>query len=265
MENEFEKIKKIGLIFDTHAHYNSVEFDKNRNEVIDYISQNGVKKVCNISSSLDECCSSIELAQNFDFIYCTVGIHPENIYNLKENWLDELETLAKKNKVVAIGEIGLDYHYESFDKSKQLEVFTKQLELADKLNLPVAIHSRDAANDTIETLKKFNKITGVIHCFSGSVPIALTYLEMGFFVGITGIITFKNAKQIKETIKQIPLEKIVIETDCPYLAPEPWRGKVCNSAMLVSVIEAISQIKQISIEDVVTQTYKNGLKLYRIE
>ena len=229
----FEKIKMLNSIFDTHAHYNDPVFNNNQNEIIEHIKQNGISNVCNISASLKECQTSIELANKYDFFVCAVGIHPENVYNLPDDWITKLEKFATQKKVVAIGEIGLDYHYDKFDKNKQIEIFSQQMKLAQKLNLPVVIHSRDASLDTLNILKKFPEVKGVVHCFSGSVETALNYLEMGYFIGFTGIITFKNAKQVKKVAEKIPLENIVIETDCPYLAPEPWRGQICNSSMLV--------------------------------
>ena len=260
-----EKIKQLNAIFDTHAHYNDKKFDKNRIEIIKHIKKNGVSNVCNISSSLEECKTSIELANKFDFFICTVGIHPENIYNLPNDWTIKLENFAKQKKVVAIGEIGLDYHYDKFDKNKQIETFENQMNIAAKFNLPVVIHSRDATMDTLNIIKKFPTVRGVIHCFSGSAESALKYIELGYFIGFTGILTFKNAKQVKTVAKIVPIEKVVIETDCPFLAPEPWRGQICNSSMLISVVQELAKIKQIEIEDVVKITQKNGFKLYRIK
>ena len=261
----FEQIKNINLIFDTHAHYNDPKFIENQFEILDYVHKNGVSNICNMSASLEECETSIELAKKFDFMFCAVGIHPENVENLNEGWIEKLEKLAKQKKVVAIGEIGLDYHYENFDKDKQIDSFESQLELAKKLNLPVAIHSRDATFDTTNILKKFSSVNGVVHCFSGSVEFAKQILNLGYFIGFTGILTFKNSKQIKEVARVVPLEKIVIETDCPFLAPEPWRGEICNSAMLVSVVKKLAEIKEVSVEEIVKVTHKNAFKLYRIK
>lgn len=255
----------INSIFDTHAHYNDAKFDDNRFELIKHIHQNGVSNVCNVSDSLEDCKSSIELAQKVDFFVCAVGIHPEKIYNLPTDWTTKLEQFAKQDKVVAIGEIGLDYHYEQFDKNKQIEVFEQQMELAQKLNLPVAIHSRDAALDTLTILKKFPNVTGVVHCFSGSIETALNYIELGYFIGFTGIVTFKNAKKVKEVAKAVPLKNMVIETDCPYIAPEPWRGQICNSTMLVSVIQELANIKNLTTGEIAQATKENGFKLYRIK
>lgn len=261
----FERIKNLNLIFDTHAHYNDEKFKENRSETLEYVHKNGVSNICNMSSSLEECETSVEIAQQFEFVFCAVGIHPENVANLPPNWLEKLEYYAKQNKVVAIGEIGLDYHYENFDKEKQIEMFEQQMSLAKKLNLPVAIHSRDAFEDTTKILKKFPEVRGVVHCFSGSVQSALTYVAMNYFIGFTGILTFKNAKNVKKVAEAVPISKIVLETDCPFLAPEPWRGQVCNSAMLVSVVEALAEIKKIPIEEVVKTTNRNAFELYRIK
>lgn len=261
----FEYIKNMNLMFDTHAHYNDAKFLKNQTEILEYVHRNGVKHICNMSASLEECETSVEIAKKFDFVFCAVGIHPENVEQLEGNWVDKLENFAKQKKVVAIGEIGLDYHYENFDRNKQIEVFEKQLSLAKKLGLPVAIHSRDAVYDTVQILKKFPEVKGVVHCFSGHAQTALDYVSMGYFIGFTGILTFKNSKYVKEAAKAVPLSKIVIETDCPFLAPEPWRGQICDSAMLVSVVKTLSEIKEISVDEVVKSTQRNAFELYRIQ
>lgn len=265
LEQSFEQIKNMNLIFDTHAHYNDPKFSENQFEILNYVHQNGVSNVCNMSASLEECATSVELAKKFDFVFCAVGIHPENVDSLNENWQAELESFAKQEKVVAIGEIGLDYHSENFNKNKQIEVFEQQMEIAQKLDLPVAIHSREAAFDTITVLKKFSSVKGVVHCFSGSVETAEQLLDLGYFLGFTGILTFKNSKQVKQVARAVGLSRMVIETDCPFLAPEPWRGQVCNSSMLVSVVKTLAEIKEVSFEEVVKVTNKNAFELYRIK
>lgn len=258
----FKKIRDMNSIFDTHAHYNDPVFENNYQEVIDFVLSNGVSHVCNMSANLDECESSIKIAQNYENICCAVGIHPINTKELEPDWISKLENYAKQKKVVAIGEIGLDYNEKGFDKKTQIEVFKAQLDLARRLNKPVAIHSRDAIFDTIETLKKFPDVHGVVHCFSGSVETASILIDMGFFLGFTGIVTFKNAKVVKEVAKSIPLSNMVIETDCPFLAPEPWRSKTCNSAMLVSVIKTIAEIREVDVKTIVESTRNNAFKLY---
>lgn len=260
-----EKFKLLNSIFDTHAHYNDPKFDENREEIIEYIQTKGVCNVCNMSASLKECETSIELAKKHSFMFCAVGIHPENVDELEKNWIEKLQNYARLEKVVAIGEIGLDYHGTDFDKDVQVEVFEKQMNLAEKENLPVAVHSRNASEDTVKILKKFNSVNGVVHCFSGSVETAKQLLDLNYFIGFTGILTFKNSKQVKEVAKFVPVDRIVIETDCPFLAPEPWRGTVCNSAMLVSVVQVLAEIKQLSVEEILRITKKNAFELYRIK
>lgn len=252
-------------IFDTHAHYDDAKFNKNRDELLSSMKANGVSYICNVGSDLKSSETSIELSNNYEFIYSAVGAHPECVDNLPSDWLNLIENLSEQNKVVAIGEIGLDYHYPNFSKKKQFDVFEKQLNLAQKLNKPVIIHSRDAVADTISILKNFPKVSGVIHCFSGSAEVACRYIEMGWYLGFTGVVTFKNAKKAVEAVGAIPIEKLVIETDCPYMAPEPWRGSCCNSKMLVSVANKIAEIKGMLPQEVVDITRNNAFKLYGID
>ncbi len=252
-------------IFDTHAHYNDEKFQQNQNEIITYVHQNGVGKICNIGTSLKESKESVDLSKKYDFIFSSVGIHPFHADSLKNDWEEELLNIAKNEKVVAIGEIGLDYTAKEFSKNKQFEVFEKQLNLAKILNLPVVIHSREAQEDTLAILKNFPEIKGVIHCFSGNYELAQTYVELGWFIGFTGIVTFKNAEKTRQAAKIVPNNRLVIETDCPYMAPEPFRGQVCNSAMLSSIIEKIAEIKNSSYDEILTITNMNAHKLYKIK
>lgn len=251
-------------IFDTHAHYDDVKFCDIRDDLLSSMNKDGVSYICNVGADLKSSEASIELANNYEFIYSAVGVHPECVNNLPANWLKQIENFTKKDKVVAVGEVGLDYHYPGFSKKKQFDVFEKQLDLAKKLNLPVIIHSRDAVEDTISILKNFPEVSGVIHCFSGSTEVACRYIEMGWYIGFTGVVTFKNAKKAVEAAGTIPVEKLVIETDCPYMAPEPWRGKCCNSKMLVSVANKIADIKGMLPQEIVDITRNNAFKLYRI-
>ncbi len=251
-------------IFDTHAHYDDVKFCDTRDDLLSSMNKDGVSYICNVGSDLKSSETSIELASKYEFIYSAVGVHPESIYDLPHDWLNRVENLAKQDKVVAVGEIGLDYHYPDYSKKKQFDAFERQLDLAKNLKKPVIIHSRDAVEDTISILKNFPEISGVIHCFSGSAEVACKYIEMGWYIGFTGVVTFKNAKKAVEAVRVVPTEKIVIETDCPYMAPEPWRGRCCNSKMLVSVATKIASIKNLLPQEIVDITRKNAFELYRI-
>lgn len=257
-------MNNLAGIFDTHAHYDDVKFDENRDDLLSSMNASGVSYICNVGFDLKSSQTSIELADKYGFIYSAVGIHPECVDNLPVDWLNQVENLVGQNKVVAVGEIGLDYHYSGFSKKKQFDVFEKQLDLAQTLNKPVIIHSREAVEDTISILKNFPKISGVIHCFSGSAEVACKYIEMGWYIGFTGVVTFKNAKKAVEAVRVIPIDKIVIETDCPYMAPEPWRGSCCNSKMLISVANKIADIKGLLPQEVVDITRENAFRLYRI-
>lgn len=255
---------KLSGIFDTHAHYDDERFDGDRDKVLSSMNDHDVSYICNVSSDLKGCKNSLELVNKYDFIYCATGVHPICIENLPSDWIKKLSEYAKCNKVVAIGEIGLDYHYEGYSKSKQIDGFERQMDLAQSLDLPVIIHSREATNDTLDVIRNFPKVSGVVHCFSGSVQTAFTLLDLGWYVGFTGVVTFKNAKKTVEVAKEVPNERFVIETDCPYMAPEPWRGSRCDSTMLVSVANKIAEIKGMSASEVVNITRKNAFDLYRL-
>ncbi len=252
-------------IFDTHAHYNDEKFKSNMDNILKKVHNEGVANITNVGADLKESLESIELAKKYDFIYSSVGIHPFNVNNLEENWEEKLLSLAKNEKVVAIGEAGLDYSKKDFSKEKQFEVFEKQLNLAEKLNLPAIIHSRDAEEDTLSIIKNFPNVKGVIHCFSGDLKLAEKYIQMGWFIGFTGIVTFKNAEKTKKVAECMPLNNMVVETDCPYMAPEPLRGKVCDSSMLKFIIQKIADIRAVSFNNIMEQTFANALKLYKIE
>lgn len=257
-------MNKLVGVFDTHAHYDDVRFGDTRDDLLSSMNKDGVSYICNVGSDLRSSETSIELASKYEFVYSAVGVHPESIYNLPQDWLNRVENFAKQDKVVAVGEIGLDYHYPDYSKKKQFDAFERQLDLAKNLKKPVIIHSRDAVEDTISILKNFSEINGVIHCFSGSAEVACKYIEMGWYIGFTGVVTFKNAKKVVEAVRVVPTEKIVIETDCPYMAPEPWRGRCCNSKMLVSVATKIASIKNLLPQEIVDITRKNAFKLYKI-
>ncbi|MCQ9625551.1 TatD family hydrolase [Cetobacterium somerae] len=249
-------------LVDTHCHLDNEKFDEDRLEVIERIKEN-LEFCVNIGYDLASSKKSLELAKEYDFIYAVIGVHPIDIAEYSEEVEKELELLGKNPKVVAIGEIGLDYHWMTEPKEVQQERFKKQLELAEKLNKPVVIHTRDAMEDTVNILKEYPNITGVIHCYPGSLETAKQLVDR-FYLGIGGTLTFKNSKKAVEVVKDIPLDRIVIETDCPYLTPEPFRGKRNEPIYVEYVAKKIAEIKEISVEDVTKITTENAKKLYRI-
>lgn len=249
-------------LVDTHCHLDNEKFDEDRLEVIERIKEN-LEFCVNIGYDLASSKKSLELAKEYDFIYAVIGVHPIDIAEYSEEVEKELEFLGKNPKVVAIGEIGLDYHWMTEPKEVQQERFKKQLELAERLNKPVVIHTRDAMEDTVNILKEYPNITGVIHCYPGSLETAKQLVDR-FYLGIGGTLTFKNSKKAVEVVKDIPLDRIVIETDCPYLTPEPFRGKRNEPIYVEYVAKKIAEIKEISVEDVTKITTENAKKLYRI-
>ena len=247
------------MYIDTHCHLSSEDYDdidnvieENRRALVDKIVVSGCSR-----ESIDEV---VVLKDKYDMVYVTIGYHPEyaNIITLDD--LDYLKSLLKESKVVGIGEIGLDYHYGKENKEKQLWLFESQLKIALELSLPVVIHSRDATQDTIDTLKKYN-VKGIIHCFSGSLEVANTYVSMGFLLGIGGVITFKNSK-LKDVVKEISLEKIVLETDSPYLTPVPYRGKVNSSKYLEFIAKFIADVKNVNVDEIAKITSENASSLF---
>lgn len=235
-------------IFDTHSHYDDEAFDKDRDAVFEQIRSAGVVGILNCACSKNSLKTTNELTIKYDFIYGALGIHPSDANDYDENVRDEIVRLYKGNKkIIAIGEIGLDYYWdENPDKDIQKTVFREQMKLAEELGLPVVIHDRDAHADTLEIMKEFPNVRGTVHCFSGSVEFAKECVKLGYYIGITGVVTFKNAKKICEVVKEIPLEKLLVETDCPYMAPEPNRGKRNKSDYIGYIIEKIAEIKEIS-------------------
>ncbi|MCI9438727.1 MAG: TatD family hydrolase [Lachnospiraceae bacterium] len=257
-------------IFDTHAHYDDKNFDGDRETLLDALPGAGIGRVVNVGASLASCRRSISLAEKYDFIYAAVGVHPNETGKLEEessptlNAPEQLKAMCRHPKCVAVGEIGLDYYWDEPAREIQKKWFVHQLRLARDCSLPVIIHSRDAAKDTIDLMKseKAQEIGGVIHCFSYSKESARIFLDMGFYIGIGGVITFRNAKKLKEAAEFIPMDKIVLETDCPYLAPAPFRGKRNSSLNLPYVVAALAQVKGISEEAVRKAAWENGLRLY---
>lgn len=256
----------MAAIFDTHAHYDDEAFDEDREELLAQLPQQGIAKVVNIGASLASCKRTIELMNTYDYIYGAIGVHPSDTAELTEDSFVWLKEQCQLEKCLAVGEIGLDYYWDEPDREIQKKWFIRQLQMARELQLPVVIHSREAAKDTIDIMKeqKVGEIGGVVHCYSYTKETAKTFLDMGFYFGIGGVVTFKNAKKLKEAVEYIPMDRIVIETDCPYLAPDPNRGKRNSSLNLPYVIKEIAVLKGLSEEQVREITWENAHKLYRI-
>lgn len=253
------------MIFDTHAHYDSEQFNEDRDDVLNGMPEKGVSTIVNVGASLNGCKASVEFAKKYPFMYAAVGVHPDEVGALNEETFAQLEEWCKEEKVVAVGEIGLDYYWDEEPREVQKEWFIRQLELARKLNLPVNIHSREAAEDTFQIIKEYGKdLTGIIHCFSGSKEMAIEYVKLGFHIGVGGVVTFKNGKKLKQVVEAIPLEWIVLETDAPYLAPTPFRGKRNDSTYIRYIAEEIANLKGITTEEVLEQTERNARKVYRL-
>ncbi len=258
------------MIFESHAHYDDPQFYKDREAMFKEFPKQNIQYVINIGADMRSSRLSIELAKRYPFLYATVGVHPHDVGEMKEEDLERLIHLATYEKVVAIGEIGLDYYYDSAPKSVQKLWFREQLKLANELDLPVVIHSREASQDTFDLLMEADlkstrnpkRPKGVIHCYSGHAQMAMDYIKAGYMIGVGGVITFKNGKKLREVVEAIPMESIVVETDAPYLAPEPYRGKRNDSRYLKYIIEEIGKIKGISPEDVEDITYQNGKRLF---
>lgn len=253
------------MIFESHAHYDSQQFDEDREELLNSMQENGVGTIINSAADWDSVTEVVELAEKYPFVYAAVGMHPDEVGDLDEERFAYLKSQCQKEKVVAVGEIGLDYYWDNESHDVQKKWFIRQLELARELDLPVIIHSRDAAADTLEIMKEHAQgLRGVIHCFSYSKELAREYVKMGFHIGIGGVVTFKNGKKLKEIAGEIPLDRILLETDCPYLAPVPFRGKRNSSLYIPYVAQEIANLKGITYEEVVAQTERNGKILFGI-
>lgn len=255
------------MIFDTHAHYDDEAFDEDRDRVLMGLKEAGVGTVLNVGASMASSESTLALTEQYPFVYGSAGVHPSETAELDEEKFQRLCEILKDPKILAVGEIGLDYYWEEPEHEIQKKWFLRQLELARQMQLPVIIHSRDAAKDTLDMMKeaRAGEIGGVIHCFSYGTEIAREYLNMGFFLGIGGVLTFKNAKKLKEVAAYAPIEQIVLETDCPYMAPTPHRGTRNTSANLPYVVNALAEIKGILPEQVIEITEQNARRLYRMD
>lgn len=253
------------MLFDTHAHMDDRAFDQDRDTLLSELPQQGIGLLMNPGCSLASSRQACALAERYDYIYAAVGSHPDAADEVNEDVLEAYRVLCKQNpKVKAIGEIGLDYHYEDIPRQRQLEAFRDQMALARELNLPVIVHEREAHQDGMAVVDEFPQVTGVFHCYSGSAEMAKELIKRGWYIGFTGVLTFKNARKAVEVAREIPLDRIVLETDCPYMSPEPFRGKRNDPGKLYRMAQALAQIREIPAEQVEAITFENGKQLYRL-
>lgn len=250
-------------IFDTHSHYDDMKFNPDREMVLDTLQSQGVSLVVSCGCDIDTTQFNFDLSQKYDYIYFAAGFHPENLDGANLDDLKIIEKFAKNSKCVAIGEIGLDYHWMNFSKQEQKDFFEAQLELANKLDMPVIVHDREAHGDTLDILKQY-KPKGVLHCFSGSKEMAKEIIKLGMYIGLNGVVTFSNARKSLEVVKEIPLERLVLETDCPYLAPVPMRGKRNDSSYIPYTAEKIAQVLNIDTQELINITNTNGKRLFAL-
>lgn len=250
-------------IFDSHAHYDDRRFEPDRDPLLQSLPQKGVRYIMNAACDIESAQKGIEMAEQYSYLYCSAGIHPHEAKDAPDNLEERLTELAQHPKVRAIGEIGLDYHYDFSPRERQKEIFERQLSVAKKLSLPVIIHDREAHEDTLTLLKKYRP-SGIVHCFSGSAEMAEEIVKLGMYIGFTGVITFKNAKKPKAAAARVPLDKILLETDCPYMAPEPYRGQRCDSSMIPKIAAVIGDIKSVSCQELLDITCQNAMKIYAI-
>lgn len=251
------------MIIDTHAHYDDEQFDADREELLGSMEAGGIRLIVNAGSTVASWDKIVELTEKYPFVYGAVGVHPDEVGELDEEKFLRMADLLDRDKIVAVGEIGLDYYWDKEKHDLQKEWFVRQLGLAREKEMPVIIHSREAAADTFEIMKQHAAgMKAVIHCYSYSPEMAREYVKMGYYIGVGGVVTFKNAKKLKQVVQEIPLESIVLETDCPYLAPVPYRGKRNCSLYLPYVAEQIAELKGTTVEEVIQQTEKNSRELY---
>ncbi len=248
-------------IFDSHAHYTDKAFNDDRKKLLASLKEAGICGVINCGADLNSSKDSLILSEQYDFIYAACGIHPEEVSNLPADWLEQIKAMAQCKKCVAIGEIGLDYYWTKDTKERQIEVFEQQILIAKELNLPIIVHDREAHGDTMEILKK-HKPWGVLHCFSGSAEMAKEVVSLGMYIGLGGALTFKNARKAVDVAKILPLDRLLLETDCPYMAPVPMRGKRNDSTLIPYIAEKMAEIKGISPQDVLDIATENCKKLF---
>ncbi|MEM1484850.1 TatD family hydrolase [Oscillospiraceae bacterium PP1C4] len=251
-------------IFDTHAHYDDEKFAEDRHEVLSSLKGKGVCAVLNAACDMESAAASIKLTEQYDFVYCAVGVHPHSASEFTPADLDTLTAYTKLPKVVAIGEIGLDYHYDFSPREMQQQVFEAQIKLALDLDLPIIVHDREAHADTMALLQKY-KPRGIVHCYSGSAEMAKEILKIGMYIAFGGAVTFKNARKTLEAAAAVPLERLLVETDCPYMTPEPFRGRRCDSSHIAYTAQTLAEIKNVTPQTLLDYTCKNAYDVYRIE
>ena len=253
------------MLFDTHAHMDDASFDEDRESLLAALPQQGIGLLMNPGCSLASSRNASRLSQQYDYIYAAVGSHPDAADEVNDGVLEEYRMLCKQNpKIKAIGEIGLDYHYEDFPREIQQQAFRSQMALARELGLPVIVHEREAHEDGMKIVEEFPDVTGVFHCYSGSAEMAKWLVKRGWYIGFTGVLTFKNARKVVETASALPLDRVVLETDCPYMSPEPFRGKRNDPGRLYRMAEKLAEIQGLSVEEIHAVTMENGKRLYRI-
>ena len=250
-------------IFDTHAHYDDSRFDEDRDELLSSLCEKGVSHIINCGCDLKSSLTTLSLSEKHSFIYAALGVHAHEAEEATEDDLNEIEKLYSHSKVVAVGEIGLDYHYDFSPRERQLEIFERQLILANQLDLPVIVHDREAHEDTMNLLKK-HRPKGVVHCFSGSAEMAKEIVRLGMYIGIGGAVTFKNAKKPVEVAEYLPLDRLLLETDAPYMTPVPFRGQRCDSAHIAYTAEKIGEIKAIDVQQLIDICNENAKRLFGI-
>ena len=253
------------MLFDTHAHMDDASFDEDRESLLAALPQQGIGLLMNPGCSLASSRNASRLSQQYDYIYAAVGSHPDAADEVNDGVLEEYRMLCKQNpKIKAIGEIGLDYHYEDFPREIQQQAFRSQMALARELGLPVIVHEREAHEDGMKIVEEFPDVTGVFHCYSGSAEMAKWLVKRGWYIGFTGVLTFKNARKAVETASALPLDRVVLETDCPYMSPEPFRGKRNDPGRLYRMAEKLAEIRGLGVEEIHAVTMENGKRLYRI-
>ena len=253
-------------LFDTHAHMDDCRFDADRESILTDMKNHHIHYLMNIGCDAASSINSVKMAEQYPFVYASVGSHPDDADAISDDLIALYRDLCQKHpRVKAIGEIGLDYHYEDIPRAQQRVCFVRQMELARELNLPVIVHEREAHEDGLAIIKDFPDVTGVFHCYSGSAEMARELVKRGWYIGFTGVITFKNARKAVEVVEDMPLSRLLLETDCPYMAPEPFRGKRNDSRYLYRMAERVAEIRGLDVEEVARITTENGLRLFRIE
>lgn len=252
------------MFIDVHAHLCDDKFS-NVKEIVENAEKENVKKIISASYNFSSIEKNLEIAENFKNVFVTIGIHPENVDEIQDDYLKKLKDMVKNKKVVAIGEIGLDYHWRDDNKDLQKRIFIEQIGLANKLDLPIVVHCRDAIGDTLQILKEYTpKCESLMHCYSGSIESAKEFMKLGFSFSFGGVVTFKNAKNVQEVVRNIPIERIMLETDCPYMSPEPFRGKINEPKNISIIAEKIAELKNLKISEIEEKTTKNSEKMFKI-